>query len=126
MKTVHVIILICLILTTIKAQSQAYNMNPDPNGTLWWTNDALSPDPQLLQNMQEFVPTTGSLALTLPVSVYNDTQPYFSHIVNQYGASCVQVAEIWYTFDYEINRKLGRTAGDGQSDFTNLYHPLYT
>jgi len=36
------------------------------------------------------------------------------------------VAEIFYTFTYEINRKYNRTPGNGINDLTNLYHALYT
>jgi hypothetical protein len=117
---------ICLLLIILQAKSQVYNMNSDPNGTPWLTNDALLPGSEFVQSMQEFVPTAGSMALDLPSFVYNEALPYFSHIIYQPGASCVQVAEIWYTFDYEINRKNGDTAGNGNNDKTNLYHPLFT
>lgn len=43
MKTKILISCLGLIFSVMQAHSQAYNMNPDPNGSPWWTNDALLP-----------------------------------------------------------------------------------
>jgi len=51
-------------------------------------------------------------------------------VFNQGGSSaCVQVAEIWYSFAYEINRLRNADAGDviGDEDYwSNQYYPFYT
>ncbi len=41
-------------------------------------------------------------------------------------ASCVQCAEVWYCFAYEINRLRNVKAGNGVDTLTNLYHPFFT
>jgi len=42
MKTIILTTCLGLLLLVMQAHSQVYNMNPDPNGSPWWTNDILA------------------------------------------------------------------------------------
>jgi hypothetical protein len=127
MKTISRLIGLLAICITLNAQAQIINMNPDPSGKPWLSGDALSTPPEAWNDAVEFIPSVASLAAQLPSSVYNDQNIWFPYIFAQGGnASCVHVAELFYTFTYEMNRKLNVVPGDGITDLTNLYHPLYT
>lgn len=126
MKTIARFLALLALCTTLQAQAQIINMNPDPLGEPWWSGGAVAPPPGTLSDAIEFFPTPASLALPLPSSAYNHNHVWFPYIYWQYGQSCIQVAEIFYTFTYEINRKFNRIPGNGGEDKTNLYNALYT
>lgn len=122
MKTLYKFFLLCFIAMAFQANAQMINVNPDPNGEPWWSGGAVAPEPGAWSDATELAPTPESYALTLPAYVYNNDLPYFPGIYLQKGQSCVQVAEIWYAFTYEINRKRNLDA----SDVANQYNALYT
>jgi hypothetical protein len=126
MKTLRRTISLLFAVVALHTQAQIINMNPNPNGDPWISGSAVAPSPAAWDDAVEFTPSAASLATQLPTYVYNEDQLWFPSIFNQYyNACCVQVAEIWYTFAYEINRKRGVAASDLPLK-TNLYHPLYT
>jgi parallel beta-helix repeat protein len=110
---------------TLQSQAQIINMNPDPLGEPWWSGGAVAPPPGTVSDAYEFIPSAASLATPLPSSAYNHNHVWFPYIYYQDGNSCVQVAEIFYTFAYEINRKRNVVASNPPNK-TNLYHSLYT
>lgn len=76
----------------------------------------------------EFTPTEISLNTELPERVINDEHIWWPVIINQgtYN-SCVQCAEIAYTFTYEINRKRNLDAGDFEDEYPDRrYSQHYT
>lgn len=127
MKTITRLLGLLALCTTVNAHAQIINMNPDPEGKPWLSGDAVTPPPEAWNDALEFIPSAASLASQLPSSVYNDQNIWFPYIFDQEdNACCVHVAELFYTFTYELNRKRNKEAGDGINDLTNLYHPLYT
>lgn len=127
MKTITRLLGVLALCISLSAQAQIINMNPDPEGNPWLSGDAVTPPPEVWNDAVEFIPTAASLASQLPSSVYNDQNIWFPYIFDQEdNACCVHVAELFYTFTYELNRKRNKEAGDGINDLTNLYHPLYT
>ncbi|MBI9036273.1 MAG: hypothetical protein JEZ03_17570 [Bacteroidales bacterium] len=116
-----------LFLFTLQVTAQV-NMNPDPNGDPWWSGggELLPPEQEAL--IPELQLTPESANSVLPDQVYNNDLMYFPPIFNQQGSSCVQAAEIGYTFTYEINRLRNVSAGvwDVENNRENLYHHLYT
>lgn len=126
MKTFRKIICLLFAVVALHTQAQIINMNPNPNGDPWISGSAVAPSPGAWSDAIEYTPSAASLATQLPTYIYNEDQIWFPSIFNQYyNACCVQVAEVWYTFAYEINRKRGVAASDLPLK-TNLYHPLYT
>lgn len=84
-------------------------------------------------SLPEMVWSQEALVRDLPSSVDNSTlmEGYMPPIFNQYQTgSCVQCAEIAYTFTYEMNRLRGVHAGTSwtgtEEQRENLYHPFYT
>lgn len=116
-----------LTLFRIPVFAQLINMNPDPNGPVWASGDMDDSPLSSEWNSIELYPSVASQSLTLPSSVFNNDSVWFPYIYNQGNSgSCVHVAEVFYTFNYEMNRKFGRTASHILSDHTNLFNPLYT
>ncbi len=76
--------------------------------------------------MTELILSPESAATQLPDEVYNNDLIYFPPVFNQMGASCVQAAEIGYTFTYETNRIRNLQAGDWEDNKENCYHHLFT
>lgn len=128
MKKIHFIIPIMLLLSVVL--SAQINMNPDPNGVPWWAGGGKLLPPETEALIPELVLSSQSIATDLPSEVYNDELQYFPPVFNQKGNSCVQAAEISYTFSYEINRLRNVPAGvwisEDPNDFVNVYHHLYT
>ncbi len=87
-----------------------------------WVGGALLPEEQ----PPIFVISPESAATELPEVVDNSELPFMAPIGDQSEVttlwSCVQWAENWYTFAYEINR-LKNVSGDLPE---NQYHPLFT
>ena len=90
-------------------------------------------DSVFLRTIPEITWTRESLEKDLPSSVDNSTlqEGYMPPIFNQwYTGSCIQCAEIAYTFTYEMNRQRGVSAGSSwtgnENQRTNLYHPFFT
>ncbi|MCD4697008.1 MAG: T9SS type A sorting domain-containing protein [Bacteroidales bacterium] len=128
MKNNKFIYAIALLMFSLQLNSQVMNINPDPNGDPWWTGDGvlLSPEEEALIPELELTPE--SAATLLPDEVYNNDYIYFPPIFLQQGASCVQAAEIGYTYTYEINRLRDVAAGVwvDENNRENLYYHLYT
>jgi len=99
---------------------QVVNINPDPNGDPWIVGDAItSPD-----NTSPLMQLSAKSANTiLPNAVDNASRKYMPPVFHQRATgSCVQVAELWYTFSYEINR-----LRDLSTDTSiNQYHPFFS
>ena len=96
-----------LFLYVITSFGQIINLNPDPNGEPWPASlNDISITSGYCENPPVFQPTPGSLNKPLPVAVHNENSIWWPFIIHQgpYN-SCVQVAEIFYTYTYEINRK---------------------
>lgn len=115
------------MIMTVNSLAQLVNINPDPNGNPWIVGDAICTPPEIGSTIPCMVLTPESSALELPSVVDNSQLYYMPPVFDQgLGASCVQVAELWYTFGYEINRFRNVEAGNGVDTFTNLYHPFYS
>ncbi len=97
---------------------QIINLNPDPNGELWAASAVdIIVTTGNCENPPVFQPTQASLNKPLPVAVHNENRIWWPYIINQgQFNSCVQVAEIFYTFTYEINRKRNLFAGDNENE----------
>lgn len=81
-----------------------------------------------IENCTPVLTLNNHLSSELPESVDNSQKIFMPPVYDQgiIAQSCVQVAEIWYTFTYEINRARNLAAGDGVNNLDNLYHPHYT
>ena len=92
---------------------QTRNCNPDPSGKPW-TVSTVDIGVDDFCTRTEFIPTDISLQTPLAESVHNEDEIWWPFIINQYAYnSCTQVAEVFYTYTYEVNRKLNTDAGDG-------------
>jgi hypothetical protein len=129
MKRAKICVIMIICLLSCFAQAQSINVNPDPNGSPWIAGDALLTPPEILSEIHNMILTTESANTELPYAVDNSQLIFMPPVFNQ-GASnaCVQVAEIWYTFAYEINRLRNDTAGIeiGDEYKENQYHPFFT
>lgn len=124
------IVLIVFLFDLLLCSGQTINLNPDPNGEPWpVSTEEITVTSGNCQNPLVFQPTPASLNKPLPVAVHNEESIWWPFIINQnpYN-SCVQVAEIFYTFTYEINRKRNLNAGDEPEDNfkSNRYNQHYT
>ncbi|MDY0104118.1 MAG: hypothetical protein RBS07_14375 [Lentimicrobium sp.] len=126
MKTISRLLGLMTMCITLNGQAQIINMNPDPNDSPWLSGGAVAPAPGSDNDTVEFIPSPASLATQLPSFAYNDAHVWFPYIFHQgNNACCVHVAEIFYTYAYEVNRKRGLSASNPPNKI-NLYHPLYT
>jgi len=83
----------------ISSLAQVVNINPDPYGDPWIVGDALITPPEIESTISCMILTPESAATELPSVVDNSQFKYMPPVFSQYGsASCVQVAELWYTF----------------------------
>jgi len=126
MKNTSRLVGLLAISISLNATAQIINMNPDPDGNPWLSGGAVAPMPGEGNVAIEFIPSVASLATQLPSSIYNNVNDWFPYIFNQgNNACCIHVAEIFYTYAYEVNRKRDVPASNPPNK-TNLYHPLYT
>lgn len=119
-----VVPLCCYIIST----AQTRNCNPDPNGPPWTLSTIEFPTSVNCDSLTIFYPDVTSLNTPLPESVHNENYIWWPFIINQgHFNSCGQVAEISYTFTYEINRKRNLNAGNLPTDYPNRnYNQHYT
>lgn len=123
----NIFLLIVLGSMSLNIKAQLVNVNPDPNGDPWIVNDASLPSQEALAKVTPISLSAISLITPLDIAVDNSQLDYFPAIFDQgLSGACVQVAEIGYTFTYEINRSRNTVAGDWENDLTNIYHPFYT
>lgn len=114
-------------MVTASALAQLVNVNPDPNGSPWIAGGALLNPLEVDTLIPFMVLTPESAATELPESVDNSKLMFMPPVFDQeWSNACAQVAELWYTFGYEINRLRNVAAGDYENDLTNLYHPNYS
>jgi hypothetical protein len=124
MKTIFSLV---FMLMGVFVFAQVVNVNPDPYGDPWIAGDALPMLPEVEANLHIMQLTPQSAAKTLPAVVKNNELIYMPPVFDQEGtASCVQAAEVWYCFAYEINRLRDVKAGNNIDTLTNLYHPFFT
>lgn len=117
------LIVTCFIKTF--GQSQAINVNPDPNGEPWRVgcNCVYTPEEhEALKNIPFLSLTPESVLKPLPPIVDNSLNKYFRGIFRQDDSCCSQAAGVAYTFAYEINRLREL---DGSSD-ENKYPTHFT
>ena len=110
------------------SHSQTVNINPDPNGPPWTVSTVPFGTSTGICAPIEFIPNENSLNTDLPERVINDSRIWWPFIINQgiYN-SCVQCAEIAYTYTYEVNRKRNLDAGDDFIDYPDrIYSQHYT
>ena len=124
------LILIAVVITNNVTIAQVINVNPDPDGEPWIAGDALATPPEIEATIPFMTLSSASAATDLPASVDNSELIYMLPVFDQ-GASysCVQVAETWYTFGYEINRLRNAYPGEIVGDtnyWQNQFHPFYT
>ena len=123
------VLLFLFLLSVVFSKGQTMNLNPDPNGEPWTVSTVEFGISSGSCEPQVFTPNQASLNKPLPASVHNESHIWWPFIINQ-GAfnSCNQVAEIFYTFTYEINRSRNLNAGDSINDeyAINRYDHHYT
>ena len=127
MKIIVKLILTFLIGLSFNLRAQVNNLNPDSNGDPWISGDAtlLSPEKEAL--VPSMVLSQASILTQLPPSADNSQYIFMPPIFNQgQSYACVQVAETWYSFTWELNRLRNVAAGNGNNNKANLYHPFYT
>lgn len=116
-------------MATANIFAQVVNINPDPYDDPWIAGDAIPTPPEIEETVPFMVLTPESAATELPSVVDNSQLDYMTPVFHQkYSASCVQVAELWYAFAYEINRYRNVSGGEeiGDEDKNNQYHPFYS
>ncbi len=122
---------IALFTTTIcNAYSQIININPDTTDIPWIAGDAYATPPEIQALIPNMELTSQSAATIINYKADNSKYKYMPPVFHQGGAAlCVQVAEIWYTFGYELNRLNNDSAGQKVGDtcyMDNQYHPNFT
>ncbi len=122
------IISLAFLLMGVYVYAQIVNVNPDPNGDPWIAGDALPMPPVIEAELHIMQLTPQSAATPLPAVVKNNELMYMPPVFNQGNTgSCVQAAEVWYCFAYEINRLRELCGGEeiGDSCKANQYHPFF-
>lgn len=103
------VILFLFIFIYFTGFNQTININPDPNGPPW----IVGPQPEITQvyldGIDDLQMSPEALAVTLPDSYDNSQLPinFIPPSTFQDYNSCAQVAGVYYTFSYEINRLRG-------------------
>ena len=108
---------------------QIVNVNPDSTGSIWIGGDAIPLSLAEESNIPIMVLSEVSDSITLDSVADNSQYIFMPPVFNQdSSASCIHVAEIWYTLGYELNRLRNDTAGYYQNDEYNnhQYHPFYS
>ncbi|MDY0078058.1 MAG: hypothetical protein RBR87_12375 [Bacteroidales bacterium] len=127
MKNKKVYNLFACAIFAMHLSAQVVNVNPDPNGEPFIGGDGIITPPEIEATVPFMALRPESAAAELPTVVDNSQLIYMPPVFNQRNSgSCVQVAELWYSFGYEVNRLRGVQAGNGIDDLTNLYHPFYS
>ena len=121
------LVLVLTFLVNAITLAQLVNINPDPNGEPWIVNDATVPHQEVLSKAIPITLSTASELTQLDPVVDNSQLDYFPEIFHQ-GSSgaCVHVAEVAYTFTYELNRINGTPAGNWTNNKYNIFHPFFT
>jgi len=127
MKKLSILLALLMILLPMVSLAQLINVNPDTNGEPWYAGDAIIASQGKIDSVPNMALSTISANTPLPSVVKNKDEIWMPPVFNQSPTgACVQVAEVYYTFGYEINRLRNVAAGDFVNDKTNLYHPYYT
>jgi hypothetical protein len=84
MKTTTRLLSLLALCTTLNAQAQIINMNPDPDGEPWLASlNDISITSGYCENPPVFQPTPGSLNKPLPVAVHNESYIWSPYIIHQ-------------------------------------------
>ncbi|MCK9401000.1 MAG: T9SS type A sorting domain-containing protein [Bacteroidales bacterium] len=129
MKRKPIYCLLPFIMVTVNLSAQLVNINPDQNGDPWMVGDALPTSPEVEATIFNMVLTPKSAASELPSVVDNSQLKYMPPVFDQGNSgACVHVAELWYTFGYEINRHRNVPGGEAIGDEykQNQYNPFYS
>ena len=122
------IALIIILVFSLISSAQFVNINPDPNGDLWWVfagEDSLCYDRDLCIEHPPLILTSKSISKDLPYLVDNSEKKFFRPVFNQGAQVCVAAAKIGYIFTYEINRLRDVSAEDSINLYSHYYEANY-